>query len=181
MKRKILIPTQRDREEDRIKEIREETQRLAEEIARTERLNKAMRERQAAQAELLGVRAREQARNERQGLMSLVSNPNQQETDTPMLRLGRFERPSTTPEPSSILTKEEPKAELQKVDAAKFVFHWENSSSVEEFVEYYGDNLDIEMARKLTEVIRTVENIPLKELPDKRPTVTRSSRVRNFS
>lgn len=181
MKRKILIPMERDREEDRIEEVREETRRLEEEIARTERLNEAMRERHAAQERLDSVRAREQARNERQGLMSLVSNPNQREPDTPMLRLGRFEQPPTPPEPWSILTKEEPKVELQKVDTAKFVLYWENSSSVEEFVERYEDNLNIEMAKGLSDVIRSVERLPLRELPDKRPTVTRSSRVRNFS
>lgn len=179
MKRKILIPTQREREEDRIEEVREETRRLEEEIARTERLNEAMRERHAAQERLDSVRAREEARNERQGLMSLVSNPNQVEPDRPRLRLGQFEE---TPERWTISNeKEEPKPELQKVDTAKFVFHWENSSSVEEFVENYEDNLTIEMANGLAKVIRCVESIPLKELPDKRPTVTRSSRVRNFS
>lgn len=70
--------------------------------------------------------------------------------------------------------KKEPEVELQKVDTAKFVFAWENSSSVEEVVRrmehprYKGAILEDDTAstRKLAEVIRTVENIPLRELPD---------------
>ena len=76
--------------------------------------------------------------------------------------------------------KEEPKVELQKVDTAKFVFAWENSSSVEEVVRrmehprYKGAILedDIASTRKLAEVIRTVEGIPLRELPDHAPKAT---------
>ena len=70
--------------------------------------------------------------------------------------------------------------ELQKVDTAKFVFAWENSSSVEEVVrrmehpQYEGGILedDIASARKVAEVIRTVEQIPLRELPDHTPKST---------
>lgn len=91
------------------------------------------------------------------------------------------------------LKKEERKVELQKVDTAKFVFLWENSSSVEEFLHAaadsgwmdmhilpYIDALDIAGWQKTAEIIRTVEDIPLRELPDKRPTVKRS-RIQNFS
>ena len=85
--------------------------------------------------------------------------------------------------------KKEPKVELQKVDTALFVFLWENSSSVEEVAlgmlhpDYKGGlhEDEISLARKLAEVIRNVEDIPLRELPDKRPTVKRSSRIQNFS
>ena len=76
--------------------------------------------------------------------------------------------------------KKEPKVELQKVDTAKFVFAWENSSSVEEVVRrmehprYKGAILedDIASTRKLAEVIRTVEQLPLRELPDHPPKCT---------
>ena len=85
--------------------------------------------------------------------------------------------------------QEEPKVELQKVDTAKFVFAWENSSSVEEVVRrmehpwYKGAILEDDITKKkiLAEVIRQVEDIPLRELPDERPTVKRSSRIQNFS
>ena len=85
--------------------------------------------------------------------------------------------------------KKEPKVELQKVDAAKFVFLWENSTSVTDVAfgmqhpRYQGgvSEADIALARKLAEVIRKVEDIPLRELPDTPPTVKRSSRVQNFS
>ena len=85
--------------------------------------------------------------------------------------------------------KEKPDVELQKVDTAKFVFLWENSSSVEEVAlgmlhpDYKGGlhEDEISLARKLAEVIRTVEAIPLKELPDQRPTVKRGKRISNFS
>ena len=73
--------------------------------------------------------------------------------------------------------KREPKVESQKVDTAKFVFAWENSSSVEEVVlrmehpRYKGAILedDIASTRKLAEVIRVVEQLPLRELPDHPP------------
>lgn len=85
--------------------------------------------------------------------------------------------------------QEEPKIELQKVDAAKFVFLWENSTSVMDVAfgmqhpRYTGgvSEDDIALARKLAEVIRTVEDIPLRKLPDERPVVKRSSRLQNFS
>ena len=85
--------------------------------------------------------------------------------------------------------QEEPKVELQKVDTAKFVFHWENSSSVEEFIEAAEADADstgyyrggCEYYQALAKMIRTVEDIPLRELPDTPPTVKRSSRIQNFS
>lgn len=84
--------------------------------------------------------------------------------------------------------KREPKVELQKVDTAKFVYFWENSSSVEEVVRrmehprYKGAILedDIASTRKLAEVIRTVEQIPLRELPDHAPKF-REGKVNNLT
>jgi len=85
--------------------------------------------------------------------------------------------------------QEEPKIELQKVDAAKFVFLWENSTSVMDVAigmqhpSYQGGVSvdDIALAKELAKMIRTVENIPLRELPDERPAVKRRSRLQNFS
>jgi len=85
--------------------------------------------------------------------------------------------------------QEEPKIELQKVDTAKFVFWWENSASVMQVAICIRDPLyagaptmdEIHLARRLAEVIRTVEKIPLRELPDKRPAVKRRGRIQNFS
>ena len=164
MKRRILIPLDDDKiRNDEIEEINRETQRLEEEAAHAERVREATAARDAAQERLNSVRAREESRNERQGLMSLVSNPNQQQ--------------------------EEPKVELQKVDAAKFVFLWENSTSVTDVAfgmqhpHYVGgvSELDIAVARHIAEVIRTVDEIPLRELPDKSPTIKRGGRIQNFS
>jgi len=77
---------------------------------------------------------------------------------------------------------EKPKVELLKVDTARFVFLWESSSSVEEFVERSEDFQQISIASEVAKVIRTVEaGIPLRELPDRRPAVKRSSRLQNFS
>jgi hypothetical protein len=81
------------------------------------------------------------------------------------------------------------KVELQKVDTAKFVFLWENSTSVMDVAvgmlhpDYMGGVFedDIALAKELAKVIRTVEKIPLRELPDERPAVKRSSRLQNFS
>ena len=76
--------------------------------------------------------------------------------------------------------KKEPEVELQKVDTAKFVFAWENSSSVEEFIEateadedstgYYRGGC--EYYQGLARMIRNVENIPLRKLPDHAPKAT---------
>ena len=73
--------------------------------------------------------------------------------------------------------KRKPEVELQKVDTAKFVFAWENSSSVEEVVHriepfplfHTKRGYGIASTRKVAEVIRTVEQIPLRELPDHPP------------
>lgn len=73
--------------------------------------------------------------------------------------------------------KEEPKVELQKVDTAKFVFLWENSSTVTDVAfgmqhpHYTGgvSEDDVALARHIAEVIRTVEKIPLRKLPDHAP------------
>jgi len=74
------------------------------------------------------------------------------------------------------------RVELQKVDTAMFVFHWENSSSVEDFMEATeADRGSIQYYQSLARMIRTVEKIPLRELPDERPAVKRSSRLQNFS
>ena len=84
--------------------------------------------------------------------------------------------------------QEEPKIELQKVDTAKFVFAWENSTSVMEVAIKMREHscvgaplADITLIRKTAEVIRTVEKIPLRELPDKPLAVKRRSRIQNFS
>jgi len=84
--------------------------------------------------------------------------------------------------------KREPKVELQKVDTAKFVFAWENSSSVEEVVRrmkyprYKGamPEDDIASTRKVAEVIRTVEQLPLRELPDHAPKA-KSGKINNLT
>lgn len=83
---------------------------------------------------------------------------------------------------------------IKGADTAKFVFLWENSSSVVEFLHAaadsgwmdthdlpYIDALDVAGWQKAAEIIRTVESIPLRELPDKRSTLKRSSRIQNFS
>ena len=73
------------------------------------------------------------------------------------------------------------RVELQKVDTAMFVFHWENSSSVEDFMEATeADRGSIQYYQGLARMIRTVEKIPLRELPDERSTVKRG-RIQNFS
>ena len=81
------------------------------------------------------------------------------------------------------------RVELQKVDTAKFVFLWENSTSVMDVAvgmlhpDYMGGVFedDIALAKELAKVIRTVEKIPLRELPDERPAVKRRGRFQNFS
>ena len=73
--------------------------------------------------------------------------------------------------------KKEPKVELQKVDTAKFVFLWENSSTVTDVAfgmqhpHYTGgvSEDDIALARHIAGVIRTLEKIPLRQLPDHPP------------
>lgn len=67
--------------------------------------------------------------------------------------------------------------ELQKVDTAKFVFAWENSSSVEEVVHriepfplfHTKRGFGIAATRKVARMIRNVEDIPLRQLPDHPP------------
>lgn len=187
MKRRILIPLDDDEiRNDEIERINRETRRLEEEAAHAERLREATAARDAAQ----------------QRLQRAVGNNNLQINEDTYLRdLGRIVGTHREPiqltrtadeiiwEAFSEPKQEEPKVELQKVDSAKFVFHWENSSSVEEFIEaaeadedsteYYRGGF--EYYQGLARLIRTVENIPLRELPDKRPTVKRSSRIQNFS
>ena len=82
--------------------------------------------------------------------------------------------------------KKEPKVELQKVDTAKFVFFWENSSSVEEFIElgYEGAADDPERLvahhQALARMIRNVEDIPLRQLPD-HPPKAKSGKINNLT
>ena len=84
--------------------------------------------------------------------------------------------------------KKEPKVELQKVDTAKFVFAWENSSSVEEVVHrlepfplfHTKRGYGISLARHIAEVIRTVEDIPLRELPD-HPLKAKPGKINNLT
>lgn len=161
MKRRILIPLDGDEiRNDEIERINRETRRLEEEAAHAERLREATAARDAAQ----------------QRLQRIVGNNN--------VQISSNDIDWKPYEPK----KKEPKVELQKVDAAKFVFLWENSTSVTDVAfgmqhpRYQGgvSEADIALARKLAEVIRTVEDIPLRELPDERPTVKRG-RIQNFS
>ena len=159
MKRRVLIPLNDDDEirNDEIERINRETRRLEEEAAHAERVREATAARDAAQQRLTAAQ------------YDLRSSSTWNHYDPPK--------------------QEEPKVELQKVDAAKFVFLWENSTSVMDVAfgmhhpRYAGgvSEDDIALARKLAEVIRTVEKIPLRELPDMRPTVKRGGRVQNFS
>jgi len=131
---------------DEIERINRKTRKLEEEAAHAERLREATAARDAAQ----------------ERLQRIVGNNNVQ------ISSGAFDEPK----------QEEPKVELQKVDTAKFVFAWENSSSVMDVAikihpNYIGASMaDITLTRKLAEVIRTVEQIPLRELPDHTPKST---------
>jgi hypothetical protein len=147
MKRKVLVPNDEDwMRNDEIERINRKTRKLEEEAAHAERLREATAARDAAQ----------------ERLQRIVGNNNVQ------ISSGAFDEPK----------QEEPKVELQKVDTAKFVFAWENSSSVMDVAikihpNYIGASMaDITLTRKLAEVIRTVEQIPLRELPDHTPKST---------
>ena len=165
MKRRILIPLDDDEiRNDEIERINRETRRLEEEAAHAERVREATAARDVAQ----------------QRLQRIVGNNNVQISSNDI----DWNRPYLGPAPN-----EEPKVELQKVDTAKFVFLWENSSTVTDVAfgmqqpHYTGgvSEDDVALARHIAEVIRTVEKIPLRKLPDQRPTVKRSSRIQNFS
>ena len=161
MKRRILIPLDDDKiRNDEIEEINRETRRLEEEAAHAERLREATAARDAAQ----------------QRLQRVVGNNNLQISSTARWGISGIEPPVTTRTADEIIweafsepKQEEPKVELQKVDTAKFVFHWENSSSVEEFIEAAEADADstgyyrggCEYYQALAKMIRTVEDIPL--------------------
>ena len=189
MKRRILIPLDDDEiRNDEIERINRETRRLEEEAAHAERVREATAARDAAQERLTAAQ-----RDPRRVVGTWT--PYEPPTTNPRWRVSGIEPPVTTRTADEIISEafgeakqEEPKVELQKVDAAKFVFLWENSTSVTDVAfgmqhpRYQGgvSEADIALARKLAEVIRKVEDIPLRELPDERPTVKRG-RIQNFS
>ena len=53
-------------------------------------------------------------------------------------------------------------------DTAKFVFHWENSETVAEMVTRCPDLESIDVALRVADFVRKVEEIPLRELPRER-------------
>jgi len=180
MKRRILIPLDDDViRNDEIERINEETRRLEEEAAHAERVREATAARDAAQERLTAAQ-RDPPRVV--GAWRPYDPPN---TNRRWRVIG-----ATVGAHAELIEpkQEEPKVELQKVDTAKFVFHWENSSSVEEFIEAAEADADstdyyrgsIQYYQSLASMIRTVEDIPLRELPDERPTVKRG-RIQNFS
>lgn len=188
MRRKILIPIN-DANELEVNRINEEIRRMEEEA-------EALREQREAAARLQEARSRRDLEQRR--LQRIVGNNNVQISTAERWEISGLEPPvMTMPRTADEIIseafgepkQEEPNVELQKVDTAKFVFHWENSSSVEEFVEaaeadedstdYYRGGF--EYYQSLARMIRSVEKIPLRELPDERPTVKRGSRIQNFS
>jgi hypothetical protein len=157
MKRKILISTDEANQ-------RTELARINSEIARMEEEAQNLREQREAEARLQEARSRRDMEQRR--LQRIVGNNNVQISSANEVNWKPYEP-----------KKKEPKVELQKVDTAKFVYFWENSSSVEEVVHriepfplfHTKRGFGIASARKAAELIRTVEGIPLKELPDHPP------------
>tara|TARA_B100002019_G_C21073977_1_gene500439 strand:- start:120 stop:653 length:534 start_codon:yes stop_codon:yes gene_type:complete len=177
MKRRILIPLDDDEiRNDEIERINRETRRLEEEAAHAERVREATAARDAAQERLTAAQ-RDPPRVV--GSWPPYDPPNTNHRWRVIgATIGAHDELIELNEPK----QEEPKVELQKVDTAMFVFHWENSSSVEDFIEAAGaDRGSIQYYQALARMIRTVEDIPLRELPDTPPTVKRSSRIQNFS
>ena len=197
MKRRILIPLDDDEiRNDEIERINRETRRLEEEAAHAERLREATAARDAAQRRLTAAQHDPQTTDSpwtlRMSPIGSVVGQHDQAiglTTEERWRVSGIATPVTTQTADEIISEafgepkqEEPEVELQKVDTAMFVFHWENSSSVEDFIEAAGaDRGSIQYYQALARMIRAVEDIPLRELPDERPTVKRGSRVRNFS
>lgn len=156
MRRKILIPTD---EANR----RTEIARINSEIARIEEETRNLREQREAETRL------QQARSWR---------------DTEERRLNRT-RPSdyhygsssdTEPKNEWSLSFKEASTEkatvkLQKVDTAKFVFAWENSSSAEEAMSKFDPGASTAEGQRLADFVRTVEGVPLKQLPDEAPKI----------
>lgn len=139
MKRKILIPTD---EANR----RTELARINSEIAQMEEEAKGLREQREAEARLQEARSRR---------------------DMEWRRLNRI---NAEPQGSVKEAKsEEVNIQTQKVDTAKFVFVWERSSSVEEFVERLETDMSIPVSQEVANFVRSVEGIPLKQLPDHSP------------
>lgn len=186
MKRKILIPFD-DANELEVNRINEEVRRMEEEA-------EALRERREAEARLQEARSRrdlEQRRLQRivgnnnvqisSGGSEIVWTPYDPPTNTPRwgvlgATVGAHDELIELNEPK----QEKPEIKLQHIATGEFVFAWENSSSVEEFVEKYHEEITIEAAQEVAKCVRSVETIPLRELPDKRSTVKRG-RIQNFS
>lgn len=139
MRRKILIPTD---EANR----RTELARINSEIAQMEEETRNLREQREAEARLQEARSRR---------------------DMEWRRLNRIntEWQGSVKEAKS----EEVNIQTQKVDTAKFVFVWESSSSVEEFVERLETDMSIPVSQEVANFVRSVEGIPLKQLPDHTP------------
>ena len=170
MKRKILIPF------DDANEL--EVNRINDEIRRMEEEAEALRERREAEARL--QEARSQRDLEQRRLQRIVGNNNIQiSSGGPEGVWTIFSNDRDTVEEPSV-KEEKPEIKLQHIATGEFVFAWENSSSVEEFVEKYHEEITIEAAQEVAKCVRSVETIPLRELPDKRSTVKRG-RIQNFS
>lgn len=187
MKRKILLPIDDAIKNGEIERINRETRRLEEEAAHAERLREANAARDAAQQRLTA------SQEELRRVVGAWRPYDPPTTNARWRVIGATIPPHDELIEPNEPKQEEPKVELQKVDTAKFVFLWENSSSVVEFLHAaadsgwmdthdlpYIDALDIAGWQKAAEIIRTVEDIPLRELPDKRSTVKRG-RIQNFS
>ena len=168
MKRKALIPLDEEIRNAEIERINRETRRLEEEAAHAERVREATAARDAAQERLQRVVG--------------GHNPQSSSSTPANWRISTIVGP-----PDEIISEafeepkqEEPKVELQKVDTAKFVFLWENSTSVMDVAigmqhpSYQGGVSvdDIALAKELAKVIRTVEQLPLRKLPDHPPKCT---------
>lgn len=177
-----------------------EVNRINEEIRRMEEEAEALREQREAAARLQEARSRRDLEQRR--LQRVVGQYDQAIglTTEERWRVSGIATPVTTPTADEITSEEfdepkqeEPKVELLKVDTAMFVFAWENSSSVEEVTLYdqelYGPDYqggisedDIRLTKEIAKMIRTVEKIPLRELPDTIPMTTiRRGRIQNFS
>jgi len=137
-----------------------------------------LRERREAEARL--QEARSQRDLEQRRLQRIVGNNNIQISSGGSEGVWTiFSNDRDTVEEPSV-KEEKPEIKLQHIATGEFVFAWENSSSVEEFVEKYHEEITIEAAQEVAKCVRSVETIPLRELPDKRSTVKRG-RIQNFS
>lgn len=139
MRRKILISTDEANQ-------RGELARINSEIAQMEEETRNLREQREAEARLQEARSRRDREWRRLNRINTEWQPYVKETKS-----------------------EEVNIQTQKVDTAKFVFVWEKSSSVEEFVERLETDMSIPVSQEVAKFVRTVEGIPLKELPDHPP------------